>query len=99
MGTIILRELLARLDEFEPDDVVYVPLDAAVDMDTVVRLLNFQVSETAPPGTSYFLEIGTMREIRDGLRDEIGRDATVQELTKAAVFYANHDAFIDPAEL
>jgi hypothetical protein len=96
MGTTVLRDVLARLDDYEPDDVVYLPVGSEATLDTNVVVERFDVDAPyAPVGHQYFLGVGDMRESLAGTAEEAGRALTLTEKLRVIAYYAEYDAHID----
>jgi hypothetical protein len=99
MGTVVLKDIIDHLGEFEPDDTVYVPEGSPVDAQTKVKVIRFDPDAPhAPPGYRYFLEVGVMREVVDGLEVLLLRRATSNERIQTVKYHAEHDSFMPQEE-
>jgi hypothetical protein len=90
MGTSLLTDVLARLDDYAEDDVLFRVPDAEPTQVLVVRFSPSMTRERAD-GASCFLEVGTLREMRDAARRFYESEPTTEELVRAAEHYARTD--------
>ena len=96
MGLEILNDVFLNLEKLEPDVMIYVPLDADVSLDTPVTLIQFDVTQRErPAGLKYFLEVGTIREVLEGLDSLLGKELSMRQRLNAVKHYATYDAHID----
>jgi hypothetical protein len=83
----------------ELDDSVYVPAGTEASLDTEVNVLPFDRARKRPiEGQQYLLGIEQIRDVVEGLEQQLGRAATPTERLRAVLHYARHDAFIDPRD-
>ena len=100
MGTSLLGDVLDDWSSFELDDEIYVPAAVELSLDTPVRVLPFDPNRPRMVNhEKYFLGIEQVRDVVDGLRQELRRPPTGYERLKAVLHYVQHDAFIDPGAL
>ncbi len=99
MGISILADVLNNWDKYELDDSIYLPSDKEPLLDLVVSVLPFDPTRKRIfEGQEYFLGIEQIRDVIEGLEDQIGRTATSIERLRAVIHYARCDAFIDPQD-
>lgn len=100
MGRTVLRNVLMDWAQHELDDEIYILNHMSPSLDTEVNVLSFDPNrERVFEGQSYFLGIEQVRDVVQGLEAQLGRSPTPIERLQAALHYARHDAFIDPAAL
>ena len=100
MGHAVLGEILTDWSSYELDDSVYVRADGDPALDTVVSVLSFDATRgRSYQGERYLLGIEQIRDVVEGLEEQLGRYASVEERLRAALHYAKHDAFIEPESL
>jgi hypothetical protein len=98
MGTTVLRDVLMGWDKYERDGVIYLSARAEPSLDTAVTVLPFDPGRSRRlEGQEGFLGIEQLRDVIEGLEAQLGRTATASERLRAAIHYARHDAFIEPA--
>jgi hypothetical protein len=96
METAILGDVLRDLSPYEADTIVYVPVDAEVDLFTPVRLVQHGAYDEAEvEGYRYLLEVGVMQEVLEGLEGQLSKKPTPPQSLRAVLYYAEHDAFPD----
>lgn len=83
----------------ELDDSIYLPLDTEPSLDTVASVLpSDRDRKRVFEGQYYLLGIEQVRDAIEGLEAQLGRVTAPIERLRAVVYYAQHDAFIDPSE-
>jgi hypothetical protein len=99
MGITLLRDVLMNWSQYELEDEIYVRnemSDPSLDMEANVLPFDPARKRTFE-GQKYFLGIEQVRDVIEGLEAQLRRPATPLERLRATVYYAQHDAFIDPA--
>jgi hypothetical protein len=99
MGITVLNDILNDWSKYELDDSVYLPAGMNPTLDLPVSIVPFD--PTFEPGRvfngqEYLLGIEQVRDVVEGLQDQLGRPPTPGERLRAVVHYARYDAFIDP---
>ena len=97
MGLAILGDILRDPNAHEADVVVYIPDDTR-EIGVFTRALLVQHgshSDEYVAGYRYFLELGTIREVIDGLDAQLSEPSTPLQRLRAVSYYAEHDAFPD----
>ena len=92
-------EVLAQWARFELDDALYVPTDDILGLETVVDLIPFDGINPRKADRRYLLGIEQVRDVIEGLTEQLARAPTPGERLKAVLHYARHDAFNDPRDL
>jgi hypothetical protein len=96
----LLSEVLANWSTYELDDSIYLSALELPDLETPVTI--FACDPKRPrvfEGKHYFLGIEQVRDVIDGLEEQLRRPASLVERLRAVIHYAEHDAFIDPQAL
>ena len=99
MGITLQRDVLMGWSQYQLDDSIYL-LDGSGEpsLDTDVNVLPFDPTRKRTfEGQSYFLGIEQVRDVIEGLEEQLKRPATPIERLRSVVHYARYDAFIDPA--
>jgi len=100
MGNSILGDVLSDWGKYELDDSIYVPEGVEPTLDLDVSVLSFDpVRKRSFDGKEYLLGIEQVRDVIEGLEQQIGRSSTQSERLRAVLHYARYDAFIDPRAL
>jgi len=100
MGKAILAHVLSHLDEYEADDIIYVPQNTDVDLDTVVHVIPYEKMKVgAPEGAEYFLEVGVVREVLCGINDQLNGEPSELQKIRALKYYVQHDDYIGIEDL
>ena len=92
--------MLANWSTYELDDSIYLSALELPDLETLVTI--FACDPKRPrvfEGKHYFLGIEQVRNVIDGLEEQLRRPASLVERLRAVIHYAEHDAFIDPQAL
>jgi hypothetical protein len=73
------------------------PTESDPGLDTEVAILPFDPKRKRVfEGQFYFLGIEQIRDVIEGLEEQLGRLTSLAERLRATIHYAKHDAFIDP---
>jgi hypothetical protein len=97
MGLSFLSDVLKNWGMYELDDSVYLPQGATPALDVPVTVLPFdRLRKRTFQGQEYLLGIEQIRDAIEGLETQLGRTSSLEERLRAVVYYARHDAFIDP---
>ena len=100
MGFQVLSSVLGDWNGYELDDTIYVPAGAEPCLDSKIQVLSFEPTRSASfEGQIYFLGIEQLRDVVVGLEQQLGRRTSLEERLKAAIYYANNDAFINPHQM
>jgi hypothetical protein len=103
MGTAILGDVLSDWSSYELDDSVYLPVGASASLNMRVNVVPFDPEQPDLPrifdDQEYLLGIEQIRDVVDGLQQQLGRAPTPDERLRAVLHYARYDAFIDPDAL
>ena len=97
MGMAILGEVLRNAASYEPDMIVYVP-EGAQEVTLFTQVLIVQhgsYSEDDVQAHRYLLETGVIRDVLDGLQEQLGTPPTPPQALREVLYYAEHDAFPD----
>jgi hypothetical protein len=94
--SILLGELLANLESYPQDDVVFVqrPVEAATEMTPA-----FVGYDSDATGMVDLLLVQQVHDIAKNLEFQLGRVPTAQEAIQAIVHYKRCDAYLDPSKL
>ncbi|MEO7591497.1 MAG: hypothetical protein ABI134_09820 [Byssovorax sp.] len=101
MGITVLGDVLGDWSKHELDDSIYLPAGVNVALDLPVSIVPFDpVFEPGRifNGQEYLLGIEQIRDVVEGLQDQLGRPPTLEERLRAVIHYARYDAFIDPKD-
>jgi hypothetical protein len=94
-----LVDVLTNWGEYELDASIYVRLGAQPALEMLVDVLPFdRTRKRVLEGEQYLLGIEQVRDVVEGLERQLGRPATPIERLRAVLYYARHDAFIDPRD-
>lgn len=94
---VMLRNVLNNWQNHDLDDSIYVPSGSALSLDVPVSVLPFDPERKRVfEEQRYLLGIEQVRDVVEGLEQQLGRIATPAERLRAVVHFARHDAFIDP---
>jgi prophage tail gpP-like protein len=89
----ISEEILSDWTTYELDDSIYAPAGSVKSLDLQVSVLPFDPLRTrAFDGQEYWLGIEQVRDVIEGLQDQLARRATPEERLKAVAHYAKFDA-------
>jgi hypothetical protein len=100
MGLALLKDILTDWSKYELDDSIYVPAGSVAALDLEVNVLPFDpLRKRIFENQEYWLGIEQVRDVVEGLQDQLERPASPEERLKAVAHYAKFDAFIDPNEL
>ena len=95
-AAVNLREVFARLEEFDPDETIYAEGDEddwAPETRAVVRPGDPE-GRTKVDGLTYVLEVDQALEVADVRREHLEREITPDERFEAIVHYARNDAYL-----
>ena len=101
MEITVLGDVLNDWGKYDLDDSVYLPAGVNPSLDLAVSIVPFDpLFEPGRifNGQEYLLGIEQVRDVVEGLRDQLGRPPTLGERLRAVVHYAHYDAFIDPRD-
>lgn len=101
MGMALLGDVLRNPAPYEPDMILYVP-DGAEDVTLFTQVLIVQhgsYSEEEVQGHRYLLEVGVIRDVLDGLQQQLAEPPTPSQALRAVLYYAEHDAFPDLSDV
>ena|ERR1700678_4695385 len=99
MGIAILGNVLTDWGMYDLDDEIYVAAGADLTLTLPVNVLSFDRQRSRIfEGQEYLLGIEQVRDVIEGLQAQLGRPPTPQERLRAVIYYARHDAFIDPRD-
>jgi hypothetical protein len=100
MGSAILKDILADWSKYELDDSIYLPRAMVPSLSLQVNVLAFDpLRKRIFQDQEYWLGIEQIRDVIEGLQNQLKRQATPEERLKAVAHYAKFDAFIDPGQL
>ena len=100
MGMAVLGDIIQDWRRYELDDSIYFPAGSAPTLDLEVSVLAFDPTRTRFfEGQEYWLGIEQIRDVIEGLENQLHRTTTPDERLKAVAHYAKHDAYIDPINL
>ena len=94
-----LGDVLKGWQKYELDDSIYVPTGTEPSLEARVNVLPFDPKrKRILEEHHYLLGIEQVRDVVEGLERQLGRTATPHERLRAVVYFARHDAFIDPRD-
>jgi hypothetical protein len=97
MGSAILRDVLENWSQYDLGDEIYVPSED-LTLNSEVVVLAFDIDRGRDfEGRRYLLGMEQVRDVIEGLEAQLGRRATPDERLRAILYFAEYDAFIDPA--
>jgi hypothetical protein len=100
MGLSLLRDILTDWSEYELDDSIYLPAGSEPSLTLRVNVLPFDpLRKRIFEGQEYWLGIEQVRNVIEGLQNQLQRQATLDERLKAVAHYARFDAFINTRDL
>jgi hypothetical protein len=96
MGKLVLSEVLASIDKFEPHLIVYVANDQELCPGSDVELVDYVGPQTQKPlGKRHLLSVHDIRVILDTWSKwRGGRVPDDRERCEAVAFYAKYDGYI-----
>lgn len=99
MGLAILGDVLRDWSAFELDDSIYVVSGGQISLETAVNILPFDPHrKRIHDGQEYLMGIEQVRDVVEGLEEQLHRPALGSERLRAVLHFARHDAFIDPLD-
>lgn len=99
MGIVVLGDVLNDWSQYELDDSIYLPAGTVPSLDLQVHILPFDpCRRRVHEGQVYLLGIEQIRDVVEGLQNQLARTATPIERLRAVAHYAKFDAFIDPRD-
>lgn len=87
-----LIDILAQIDDFDPEDVIFVKPEWSREAEAKVFRLteDYRIpNEATSLGYKYFLEVDVVRQVLDEFKD---RDCTLDERCTRVIQYATYDA-------
>ena len=98
MGITVLRDVLADFRKYDLDGLIYLPAGMEPSLDAAVMVHPFDPAiDRRLEGLEGFLGIEQIRDVVEGLEAQLRRVTTPSERLRAATYYAQYDAFIDPS--
>jgi hypothetical protein len=96
MGSLVLKDFLKRIEEFDPYLVAYVPEGAEPTANSLVTVVDFLGPQTPKPvGTRYLLEVHNIKDVLDTWSKwRGGRAPTDDERVEAVLCYSKYDSYI-----
>ncbi len=95
-----LLDLINRIDEFDNDSVIFVPINTRPEENTEVLVRKIIIIDEppgiqTPDGMQYLLEVELAKEVIQVWKDwRNGKEPTLQEKYQAVLYYAKHDAYL-----
>ena len=98
MGITVLMDVLADYGKYDLDGLIFLPtgMEPSLDAAAVVHPFDPAVDRRLE-GLEGFLGIEQIRDVVEGLEAQLRRATTPGERLRAAAYYAQYDAFINPS--
>ncbi len=98
MGSTVLRDVLADYRKYDLDGVIYLPVGVGPSLDAAATVLGYDpAANRRLEGQAGLLLIEQVRDIVEGLEAQLCRVTIPSERLRAVIYYALHDAYIDPS--
>ena len=95
-----LLDLLDRIDEFDNDSVIFVPINSRLEENTEALVSKIIIIDEppgiqTPEGMKYLLEVELAREVIQVWKAwRKGKEPSPHEKYLAVLYYAEHDAYL-----
>ncbi|MEZ4301818.1 MAG: hypothetical protein R3B70_43185 [Polyangiaceae bacterium] len=95
MGKILLGDVLANWSSYELDESIYLTAGDEVTLMSEVSIVSLDENRGRTFGRlEYLLGIEQIRDVVEGLEQQLGRATTPEERLPAVLFYRANDAFM-----